>query len=807
MTKKGFPTTLLICALIALTAAFLFVSPAFAQDEVPPEVVPAEAPMEVMPTNAAPAEAVTPDVPGEAIQTEAAPEEVLAVEPTVTVPVDETPAAEPSLAEALDEAGLVLADASGEPLAMATQSSEQLINNGDPYLWVGTTKYSYMVSCGTTSNCTEDPNPIQRAIDDIKNGVRTPTDKTLYFEANSIYDVSHIQINDVVNLTRLMGAVDPTTGVPSVTINVVDYLEISYQNSGFTIYGFNINGDTTLKDPGYGALDIWVNSGILTVSDVCLYNADPEGLGLSIGEHNGAVILQNVESSDNVGGGAYIYTRDSSVAPVTIKNSSFNRNQGNYGAVNGIAINTRGSLTLDGVSANDNLGSSQAALHLIQSGNLTIKNSVFNGNSNNWAIKTYQNINGIVSLDNVFANNNFAGIGISGSGNFTINNVHGNNNDRAGGFFDSCLDLTEPFDTCSNPGVGNITITNSEFNQNISNNQGLFVVAKGAITLTNVDASDNRGYDRDTLADTFTTAGARLQNYGSLAVYPVTVNNSTFNRNSDDGLEIRSKGLVTVNKVHADNNGTEVDGDGNFVAAHDGYGMDIDNTSGTTAGVTFNGSAWGDNSTYGNAHGLHINTRGAILLNNLDSSYNSFTNAELKNDYLAANVTINKSTFLHSWSGNGLEADSFGVITLSTVYAAQNFLGGAILDNSMAGSAKAVTITNSTFSSNQGTGLYVRSKGAITLKNAQAFDNSVHQLDFPSGVYTVHDVFGLGGSEDLWTVDVTVDMLDVPYNAVLGSYMANGILDIRDPSGETIYTDTAVSSGESLCSRDNGLHL
>ena len=73
MTKKTFWLSLPLCMVIALLAAFLFVSPAFAQDEVPPEVVPTEAPAEVLPTEAVPT--------GELLPTEVAPAEELPVEP------------------------------------------------------------------------------------------------------------------------------------------------------------------------------------------------------------------------------------------------------------------------------------------------------------------------------------------------------------------------------------------------------------------------------------------------------------------------------------------------------------------------------------------------------------------------------------------------------------------------------------------------------------------------------------------------------------------------------------------------------
>ena len=139
-------------------------------------------------------------------------------------------------------------------------------------------------------------------------------------------------------------------------------------------------------------------------------------------------------------------------------------------------------------------------------------------------------------MDNVNANDNKAGIWISSKGNLTANNVHTLLNDKNGAVFDTCWDSTYPYDdglfdqTCTNPGVGNITITNSEFNNNSSSYAGLSVWAKGVITLTNVDANNNRGMD-DLLNPTYTTAGARLQNYGSTGVFPVAVNSSSFNSN------------------------------------------------------------------------------------------------------------------------------------------------------------------------------------------------------------------------------------------------------------------------------------
>ncbi len=94
MKHKTLSMTLPLCVLMALTAAFLFTSPAFAQDEVPP--VPEEAPVET------------------------------------------------ALPEALAEAGVVLADEDGEPVSLATEEAGELLAGNDPWFQSGTTEYHYM---------------------------------------------------------------------------------------------------------------------------------------------------------------------------------------------------------------------------------------------------------------------------------------------------------------------------------------------------------------------------------------------------------------------------------------------------------------------------------------------------------------------------------------------------------------------------------------------------------------------------------------------------------------------------------------
>ena len=411
-----------------------------------------------------------------------------------------------------------------------------------------------------------------------------------------------------------MGATDPNTGEPTVTINLVDYFEI-YNQSGFSLSGFKITGNAPLY---YGTLEIGGNTGTLTLTDLVVRNLNADGSAIDIYDQSGAVILQNVDASDNPGGGVYIDSYSPIITPVTIKNSSI-QNNGGTSWVNGLYINTRGAVLLDGVTVNGNgyTNSDYTAAFVDESGALTIKNSIFN---DNWAsgIVNENPSNGAIVLDNVFANDNrhfididneFGGVGLSlaSNGTFTANNVHANGNKYQGMIADTCWSVEVPEGSgnwvCSTTAAGTVVISNSEFSDNVSNSSGLLVDAKGAITLSNVTASWNRGINRPIIdpptpgdgSPTYTTAGAKLNNYSFTTAFPVTVNSSTFDYNSDDGLEILSKGLVTINKVTATGNGQATAPD------HESFGIFINNTFGT-AGVTFNGTTWDDNATVDNAH-------------------------------------------------------------------------------------------------------------------------------------------------------------------------------------------------------------
>ncbi len=556
-----------------------------------------------------------------------------------------------------------------------------------------------------------------------------------------------VYIDTVPALKKLVGATNPATGEPTVNINLVYIFEVYSQNN-FSMSGFNITGDTTTPGDNYGVLEMWGNTGTLTLSDLVVRNLAANGVGIDIYNNLGPVVLQNVEASNNSGGGAYIDNNQITAYPVTIKNSSFQSNGGTVWT-NGLYIYSNGAVLLDGVTVRyngDNDGSLAAAF-IESSKALTVKNSVFSNNwssglVNYWTDAPFASTNGPVLLDNVFANDNWyfydienefggAGIALVTNGLFTANNVTANGNKYQGMIADTCWSQ-ETFTgsgewVCTTTATGNVVITNSQFNHNNSNSSGLLVDAKGAITLTNVNAAWNQGIDRDPLSptyglDSYVTAGARLNNYSFTTAYPVTVNTSTFEWNIDDGLEINSKGLVTINKVSAYENSVVYDAFGNRTASLDGYGIDIDNTDGV-AGVTFKGLTRYDNTIYNNAYGLRVVSNGAILINYLNSNNNTYVNADLVNQDGTGNVTVNNSTFYSSRADDGLVIASKGVVSMNTVSARWNSGNGLRIDNSTSSTPKGVTITNGFFTGNSGSGLDILSKGVITLKNVEANDN------------------------------------------------------------------------------------
>lgn len=266
--------------------------------------------------------------------------------------------------------------------------------------------------------------------------------------------------------------------------------------------------------------------------------------------------------------------------------------------------------------------------------------------------------------------------------------------------------------------------------------------AKGNITLNNVDVVDNE----------VDLAGAILTNNLAPTPFAVTVNNSNFNSNTATGLDIASKGVVTLKNVTANEN--------NEVGAY------IDNTYDEKAqAVNLTGTS---NFNYNGADGLVIFSKGVITLSYITASYNnengsgsvSFGSGAYLDNCLQSTPGLGacKNTFassvvvkgINNFSYNGwdgLRVYSNGVISISNIIANNNgtdpnragdtsgvaydaYGKGVYLDN--AGSVftkRGVNVTGTNyFSDNISNGLFIVSDGLIRLTNITANQNGCDQV-------------------------------------------------------------------------------
>jgi hypothetical protein len=388
---------------------------------------------------------------------------------------------------------------------------------------------------------------------------------------------------------------------------------------------------------------------------------------------------------------------------------------------------------------------------------------------------------------NVFNGNGNHGLDVLSYGNILLNNITATGNGLAGSGYGATLD--NKGDVTSTYASVKLTGTNN-FSGN--DDDGLYVVTNGAITLNSVTANDSVWGDGATLNNTysgFTNAkqpviltgtnvfndnrndGLNINSYG-----PITLNNITassngllsnnegaelvntgadtaqavkltginvFDGNQNIGLWIYSKGAVTLNSVTAINT----------VSAHGAYVDNKDSGTAVPQNVTLTGTnAFNDN----NGHGLWVFSYGAITLNSttvvgngsagatLDNCFYNYT-TDLCEALLPKNITLTGTNkFSDNTGGYGLEIDSRGAVFLNSVTAGGNASNGVDIDNcaydytddgqgtylTCAVLAQNVTISGTNvFSDNSGTGLYIRTAGGVSLSNITATVNSGSGVD------------------------------------------------------------------------------
>jgi hypothetical protein len=465
--------------------------------------------------------------------------------------------------------------------------------------------------------------------------------------------------------------------------------------------------------------------GGVTLSGVNTFTGNnEEGLIVST---RGAITVNSLRASNNGTnstheGAQLSNSAASSPQPVTLTGvSEFN---GNFGY--GLSVFSLGQITASNLTANDNqtgagvslyndLGSSTAGVTL--TGVNTFNDNWFNGlevgsfgtinllstqitaNGNGLSLSSGYGVTLVNSTaatpksvkiggTNIFNENYQGGLNIESDGAITTNNLTANSNTSGSG---------ANLNNAGGGAAGSVTLTGTNsFNTNY--NTGLVINSLGAITASNVTASDtSNGY------------GAILANNGGAGGVTLSGKN-TFNGNDGTGLDVTTTGAITLNNVTASQNGQGGSGYGAFLSNTAASGPQAVKLTGTN---TFDG-----NETLG----LYVDSLGAITINNLSASYTvSGGGAQLFNTGVGAvgNVTLTGVNTFNENNGTGLHIGSKGNVSVTKVTADGN-TGDGLYTNPTG----TITLTCGSFTNNTGYGWRLTSLAGITLKGVFSAGNS-----------------------------------------------------------------------------------
>ncbi len=479
--------------------------------------------------------------------------------------------------------------------------------------------------------------------------------------------------------------------------------------AGLTLQGFSVFANDTGP-----AVSLYGNTGALKLTDMIVSNEAGGGIDI---ENIGPIEFLRVDASHNYEWGAYLYncgysaTGCPATGTVKVTNSSFNFN-GHTGDDNeGIWIESASPITINGISV---IGTYGDGLDIESYGSATVKNAVLNSNISgtvevdDWGSGLWfgEYTTGNIILENIVASGNgYDGFTLTTTGNITITKVEASDNGNMGLYIG-------PQYGVGTTGGKTITMTNGIFRRNA--NENVAITVNGAVTLTNTDASNSTN-----------SYGVFIDNTQSPTPLPVTLNVTKAWENGGQGILVNSKGNITLNAVSVWDNSSE--------------GIVLDNTtSGATGSIlmlnTLGANSIGDNGM----DGLQISTFKNITLNALavsGSGGNGITVAVTGLNTLL--ILNNVSSYTND--GWGIVADVGGMITWNKGGAWENgqnvglMGGGAQLGNTFSGLPKAITLKDVNFDGNLGNhGLLLKSTGPVTLTNINASSNAFAGLWFNS---------------------------------------------------------------------------
>ena len=614
-----------------------------------------------------------------------------------------------------------------------------------------------------------------------------------------------------VSLTNVSASGNNGNGLTVTSYGAVTLKDAEMSNNANGGYGASItnNFDSLLRP----SVTLSNSSGSWNIFD----NNDNTGLLITTW---GTVSLNYIQAGGNNGDGANINNRSESPDGTGGKNITLNYGKFNGNSEDGIEMLSFGVISAKlgsyNVSGNTghgvNLDNSGAALpknisltggvfennalsavYILSKGNVTVSSTKANNNqSHGFEIdNTIGTGAGNVTLTGLTATNNTGlyGVYVVSDGNISVKSMNANKNGSSAG---STVGNGAYFNNSTAETAKSVSISSSHFDENFG--YGVRVDSKGAITFTSSYA------DKNTRAavDAALAYGAWLNNAFSTAIAPpaVTVTSSYFRNNLGKGLEVDSKGAVTVKSSLAE--------------ANKKGGYDINNKqAGLGKGnVTLSGLKAFDNYVFGllvesagniSASSLNITGNGDDTIPAYGASFDNRTSGEGG----SRTVSISSSHFDENY-GYGLNVLSSGAISLGSVTAEENSNGyGALLNNTSSTSLinPGISISKGSFDGNSGKGIEALSKGSITFNSSGAEQNGSDgvtltnnfDLEKPGSVtisgISSRSYLGLNGGGGLLVTsfgNISVSNINASDNGTYGANLDNSGTDSAFPKSISI---------------------
>ncbi len=266
------------------------------------------------------------------------------------------------------------------------------------------------------------------------------------------------------------------------------------------------------------------------------------------------------------------------------------------------------------------------------------------------------------------------------------------------------------------------------------------------------------------------TGGAFVSSLAGLLKTVRITNVSFLNNLNGDGAGINATGTVTLTNILANHN--SVNGV-NYIGGPPIYLLGSYNQFNNNGGV-----------------GLYINNMNTVSLVNLEAQNNTYAGVYL---FSVRNVSISATTsgWVNQVNNNaisyGVYIYSYGTVKINKVKTNGNGGTGIYIENDQDPLPKYVTLTNIESSNNLvagSKGVYIDTKGLVTLSNIVAFNNASIGMDVknngdaitPQGVTVIKGTFDSNGATGLNIVSygkITLSYLNASYNAGAGVYASN----------------------------------